>query len=243
MNRSLMKKYPPYEGDEPFVFLCFADADGAKLEPLMDRLWKRGCRVWYAGNSKSINDEKAAQSRMKEASLVVAYCSEVFLSSPAKSRMMFLQAKNIPVIVIDAKPVDNLSAGLREGTVHINAFSGIDESTETELITSEGFSQDLIGERKEEGVPRGVKAVFRILLALTAAALLIFALMLSGVISPVKNEEHAAEITELSLKVLPQDPNELEKYPNLEKIIIPQAEAENALPYLDKYTVVIRGES
>lgn len=241
MKSSILKKYPPYTGSEPYVFLCFAKEDAATVEPLLSRLYRRGCRVWYlTGESSSISEETKNQERMKNAGLVIAFCTKAFLKSSAKGQMMFLQSKNIPLIAIDRVETNNLSLGLREDTVHVKALDGITYETEADLISSEVFSQDFIGPAVAENsnLP---KIIFTVLAVLTAAALVIFALMYSGVIH--FGRQDSAPVTELFLDRLPDDLEELKQYPELKKIIIPQSEADRALPLLENYTVVIKGGS
>lgn len=242
MKSSILKKYPPYTGSEPYVFLCFAKEDAAAVEPLLSRLYRRGCRVWYpAEESSSIEQEKLNQKRMKNAGLVMAFCTGAFLKSSAKGRMMFLQAENIPVIAIDREETDVLSSGLHQDTPHINAVNGITYETEAELISADGFSQDFIGPRIEEKPPKLPKIIFSVLAALTAAALVFFALVYTGKVSLKKQEP--VQITELYFERLPDDFEELKQYPELKKIIIPQSEAERALALSDNYTIVIKGGS
>lgn len=242
MKSALLKKYPPYEGAEPYIFLCFASEDAKAAEPLLARLWRRGCRVWYTvGESLSVAQEKADQERMKNASLAVAFCSESFLRSSAKSRLMYLQSRNMPVISVDSAPVDNLSAGFREDTPHIAAYGGITDGTEAGLISTEGFSADFIGERPHRKISGAMKALLILLLGLIAAALIFLILTASGILRP-EPEIPPEEITVLRLDALPRDIGELESYPKLEKIILPQSEAEKAVELTDRYIIVLTGE-
>lgn len=39
--------FPPYLGQEPYLHLCFSDADAAMVQPLMLRLHDRSVRLWY----------------------------------------------------------------------------------------------------------------------------------------------------------------------------------------------------
>jgi len=239
MSHKLIRKYPPYEGNEPFLFLCFAEKDAEYIEPLLSRLWIRGCKVWYTlGKSEDLEQEKQIQERMKQASLVIAVCSEQFHRDLAKSRMMVLQSRNVPIISVDREPTDNLSAGFREGTPHIAAYRQITADTEAEVISTEGFSQDLIGTRR---VIRKdpMKTVFAFLLTLTIVAAIGLATLYF--FAPKTESQEPEQISALYLETLPDDPSELEQYPNLEKIIISADQAERAEAYLDRYTVVIKG--
>lgn len=244
MYSKIEKTYPPYTGSEPFVFLCFADEDAKEVEPLLERLYKRGCRVWYTtGGSDTVAQEKAAQSRMKEAGLVIAYCTKQFHDSNAKSRMMFLQSQQIPVITVDRISTDNLSLGLREGTPHISAYNGVNDEVEADIISTEGFSHIFLGDRPAYVKQRNssvLKIIGAVIAVLIVASALFLAFVQLGYISP--KQSNPDEIKSIVLDKLPSDITVLEdKYPQLEKIVISKSEAENSdiEQYLDKYTVVI----
>ena len=38
---------PPYEGDEPYVFVCYAHEDSAVVYPELNWLSTEGFRYWY----------------------------------------------------------------------------------------------------------------------------------------------------------------------------------------------------
>lgn len=51
---ALSRHYPPYEGEEPYLYFAFAEADSEKAGPLLAQLYVRGCRVWYGrGKNRS----------------------------------------------------------------------------------------------------------------------------------------------------------------------------------------------
>jgi len=51
MSVKLEKKYPPYVGDEAFIFLCFCREDESAAEAILERLYRRGCRYGDEGDS------------------------------------------------------------------------------------------------------------------------------------------------------------------------------------------------
>ena len=226
-------RYPPYVGDEPYIYLCFDAADANTAEPIIKRLWQRGCRLWYppAGSSETQN-----QSVMDRAGLVVVINTEKYASGKAKRNMMFLQSKGVPIIVVDCIRADVISTGEHAGTVHVSALDGDMDSVEAGIITSEVFSQDFIGQRPPVPAPAWVKGILALLAALVAAAVIFLALNLSGVIQPKQDPN---TVYTLALEHIPADISELEQYPNLETVIIPQSEAENADELLEHYTVVL----
>lgn len=238
MSSNLVKLYPPYVGNEPYIYYCFSPADSARAGELLKRLWLRGCRVWYCiGGTDDLKTEKHRHERMTGAGLVVLYVSENLQRDSVKRNAMFLQSNGTPIIAVDGEEVSNLSLGLREQTPHINAFEGISYDTEADLISNEVFSGSFIGPRPEAGLSTRRKVFLAAIISLAAAACIYFALSFTGVIN--------GPVTVLTLKTLPVELSELSEYPALEKLIIPQslitgADDDTVLRELaEKYTVVI----
>lgn len=228
--------YPPYVGKDPYIYLCFEAADAKTAEPILRRLWQRGCRIWYPlpGSSEAGN-----QGLMEHAGLVVVLNTSRFAASKAKRNMMFLQSKGVPIIVVDCIRGDVISTGEHAGTVHVSATDGVSDSVEIAIITSEGFSQDFIGQRPAMPLPGWVKGLLVAMAGLVLAAALFWGLIISGMIHPTQDP---SEVYTLTLDRIPDSIEELEKYPNLETVIIPQSEAGKAEHLLDHYTVVLRKE-
>lgn len=55
--KNWQKRYPPYEGSEPYLYFAFAEADSAKAWQIMRILLERGCRVWYGSGPSGNADE------------------------------------------------------------------------------------------------------------------------------------------------------------------------------------------
>ena len=71
------KFYPPYEGEEPYIHLCFSDRDERKVRPLLRRLLLRGCRVWYSmGEARDRSTLTGRNQRMLGAGITVLYLTE-----------------------------------------------------------------------------------------------------------------------------------------------------------------------
>lgn len=227
------KNYPPYSGDEPYIYLCFDAADANAAEAIIKRLWLRGCRVWYpAANSSETENQK----HIEKAELVIVVNTEKFSAGKAKRNMMFLQSKGVPVIIVDFIRADVISTGEHAGTVHVSALDGDMDNVEAGIITSEVFSQDFIGPRPQAPAPAWIKGILSLLAALVIAAALFLLLNIAGVIHPKQDPN---TVYTLELEHIPADISELEQYPNLETVIIPQSEAENAEKLLEHYTVVL----
>ena len=232
--KSFRNKYPPYVGKDPYIFLCYEAADIKIAELILKRLWQRGCRIWYPlpGSSEVEN-----QGMMEHAGLVLVMNTSQFAASKAKRNMMFLQSKGVPIIVVDCIQGDVISTGEHAGTIHVSAIDGVSDSVEAAIITADGFSQDFIGQRPDIPTPGWVKVLLTAMAGLVAVGALFLGLYVSGMIHPIQDP---SAVYALTLDHIPDNIEELEKYPNLETIIIPQSEADKAEPLLDHYTVVLR---
>jgi len=313
MSRSF-RGCPPYEGSDPYLYLCFAEQDREAVFPLLRHLYSRGCRIWYSlENTADLEKLDRQQERMNGASLVVLYLTDnVREAGNVKNSLLYYQQHGKPVISIDTDDGDNeLSVGLTAAAKHIDGRAGrTAEDLETELIRTEGFSQELIGDPpKKKGVLRKAAAVMLAVALLVAGAAYYGYTALGWFVSgpeqaaatetpeetpetkepeipvteepteiptesptpeptPAPTPEEAAfedqafaealraltpdgflteknleNFTELELARLPEDPAELEKLPNLEKLVLPQREAMKAESLLDTgITIVLRPE-
>ena len=76
------KPFPAYEGDEPFVFVCYSHEDAAAVYPDLAWLHEQGVNVWYdegipAGENWRANIGRA----LLDASHVLIYLSRSSLLS------------------------------------------------------------------------------------------------------------------------------------------------------------------
>lgn len=144
------KQYPPYTGNDPYLFLCFSAPAGKKTLGLLSRLCLRGVRVWYPLKSSAARAEReASDRRMLSASLTVILLDEAFRNDPAaKGRLLACQRAGHRIICLNTDGGDSgLSIGLLPGAEEIRFSRGARaEELEYELIRSEGFSRELIGE-------------------------------------------------------------------------------------------------
>ena len=169
--RTSFRRCPPYEGEEPYLYLCFAEQDREAVFPLLEHLYSRGCRIWYSlENTADMEELDHRQERMNGAALVVLYLTESIRRGSMKSSLLYYQQKNKPVISIDTDNGDNeLSVGLTEAAKHIDGRKGRSaEELEAELIRTEGFTQELIGDPPAQNNWKKRAAAW-----ITAAALLI----------------------------------------------------------------------
>lgn len=173
---SYEKQYPPYTGNDPYLFLCFSAPAGKKTLGLLNRLCLRGVRVWYPlKNTAARAEREASDRRMLSASLTVILLDEAFRNDPAaKGRLLACQRAGHRIVCLNTDGGDSgLSIGLLPGAEEIRFLRGARaEELEYELIRSEGFSRELIGDPGKQKIPFFKTAV---ILTLSLAALLLAA--------------------------------------------------------------------
>lgn len=264
---AIAQQCPPYMGEQPFLYLCFADADTDRLRPLFWRLYERGCRIWYPeGHGGSAAERERRDARMKKAQLVILYQTKHARADHAvKSAVLVCQEKNIPIISIDTDDAESaLSMGLNPRAIHIKA-RGVD-AQEAALLHADGFSQELIGPPKTVR-KRRLFAIAAVILAaallLAGAAVLYRYLRPPAAVQPEDTvffsdpamtaavrdallgepitEESVKTVTALRLSALPEHTEELAFLPNLSRIELNQANADGADALLDRYEIVLTG--
>ena len=259
--------FPPYAGEQPFLYLCFSDSDAKRVRPLLGRLFSRGCRIWYTvGQSGTVSDRKLRDARMQKARLVVLYqTARARADQVVKSAVLVCQSKGIPVVSIDTdKEESTLSMGLSPHTPHIRARG--EKAIEDALLHADGFTQELIGSPqkvRETRLVRIAAIVFLAALALIGAMLAYRRLKPPpvelpsdtvtfsdpGLTQAVRDaleggpitEESIGSVTALHLDAIPTDPEELLKLKNLAVIEIDQSLAPYAQDLSDRYRVVLTG--
>lgn len=167
--------FPPYDGNEPYLYLCFSDASGKKAKAFLRRLYRRGVRVWYGAEASADRAAREAMNaRMLGAALTVVYLDDAFRGDPAtKSRLLVCQRSGQRIVCLNTDGGDSgLSIGLHADAeeIRLGRNDGA-EDMEQALLHAKGFSQALIGE-PVHGKNSPVK---RIAILLIAAALLLAA--------------------------------------------------------------------
>jgi len=259
--------FPPYGGDQPYLYFCFSDADKSRLQSLFRRLYERGCRIWYpTGYGGTVAERERRDARMRKARLVVLYQTKRARTDQAvKSAVLVCQEKNIPIISLDADDAEStLSMGLDSRAVHLKARSA--DAAEAALLHANGFSQELIGPPQ----PVRKRSVLTIAAAIIAAAFLLLgaAVLVRRLRSPSVDkpgdtvffsdpvltaavrdalgggpitEESIETVTMLRFDALPKQAEELDRLPNLSRIELNQANASDAAPLLKQYEIVLTG--
>ena len=113
----LDKPFPAYQGDEPYVFVCYAHEDSDVVYPELSWLHEQGVNLWYdEGISAGRNWRAAIGDSLLGASHVVFYISEHSLASDHCDREINLaldEGKDIlPVYLQDVELTSDLKVGL-----------------------------------------------------------------------------------------------------------------------------------
>ena len=250
--KNWQKRYPPYEGSEPYLYFAFAEADSAKAWQIMRILLERGCRVWYgSGPSGNADELLRRQERAEGADLTLLYLTDAACADKdTKSNILVNQKNGKHILCLDPDGADRrLSMGLYETVPHLPLYRlKSRKEIENAVIRAEGFSQEILGEpvKVEGGGSLGkLTALFCVLAVLLALASFIGGRYLRWfqpevpdevpftdpvILSAVRNaarggaitEELVSEITVLRLSGMPESWEELEKLPALTTVTLPQ---------------------
>ncbi|MBQ3803264.1 MAG: hypothetical protein IJK03_06370 [Oscillospiraceae bacterium] len=250
--KNWQKRYPPYEGSEPYLYFAFAEADSAKAWQIMRILLERGCRVWYgSGPSGNADELLRRQKRAEDANLTLLYLTDAACADKdTKSNILVNQKNGKHILCLDPDGADRrLSMGLYETVPHLPLYRlKSRKEIENAVIRAEGFSQEILGEpvRVEGSGSLGkLTALFCVLAVLLALASFIGGRYLRWfqpevpdevpftdpvILSAVRNaarggaitEDLVSEITVLRLSGMPESWEELEKLPALTTVTLPQ---------------------
>ena len=250
--KNWQKRYPPYEGSEPYLYFAFAEADSAKAWQIMRILLERGCRVWYgSGPSGNADELLRRQERAEDANLTLLYLTDAACADKdTKSNILVNQKNGKHILCLDPDGADRrLSMGLYETVPHLPLYRlKSRKEIENAVIRAEGFSQEILGEpvRVEGSGSLGkLTALFCVLAVFLALASFIGVRYLRWfqpevpdevpftdpvILSAVRNaarggaitEDLVSEITVLRLSGMPESWEELEKLPALTTVTLPQ---------------------
>lgn len=140
--------YPPYEGSEPYIHLCFSHRDERKVRPLLRRLLLRGCRVWYSAEQTRDRSAQLSQNeRMLGAGLTVLYLTASAREDTyLKNRLLVCQKAKQPILVLNTDGGDSgLSLGLTGDASAIIPGSNPADAADA-VLHGRGFSQIFLGE-------------------------------------------------------------------------------------------------
>lgn len=254
--KGVFKDDPPYNGEEPYLYLAFSKNDRKQAKKILQLLRERGCRVWYfVGPAKGTEELKQRMERATGAELTLLYLSDAaVLDTETKGLILTNQSLNRRIVCLNPDGKDRrLSMGVKESAPEIRLSElGGRKQIEKAILHTEGFSQDLFGERvppAQKGWLKVIPAVAAVL-AIGLIGLLVFRYVTAKpeevpepqietiessfsdpiLLSAVQNalngeyltEETVKEITFLSLDGIPASWEDLKLLPALETIELPQ---------------------
>ena len=156
MSATVFRNYPPYQGAEPYLYLCFHHADAKMVKPVLEELTKHRCRVWYCFSGASSAKENRDNVRYeKNASLMVFWLSDsAARDENMKSAIGYFQTTGRPVICLDRRTNTERSGFslILDKNARI-LRSEPDTSVEvlvSTLMRTEGFTHLLIAENDSE---------------------------------------------------------------------------------------------
>ena len=201
--RDSFREFTPYEGDDPYLYFAFAEADSRKVREYLRLLYERGCRVWYScGIADGPEEVLRRQARYRGAALTLVYLSdEACRDQNTKSSVLVNQKFDGPIICLDPDGRDRvLAMGLRESVPHIPLYRiRSREELEDAIFHAEGFSQELLGEpvkiRRDSILPK-------LSLVLCALAVVLSVLFFTGVKESVTDVIQVTDEVELGDPVL-----------------------------------------
>jgi TolB-like protein len=110
----MKRPFAAYQGDEPYVFVCYAHEDAVHVYPEIQRLHEGGVRIWYdEGISPGTRWSEELARQLSQASLVLFFCTpQSVKSTHCQTEIDFAIDQRRPLLVIQEGHVD-LPLGLR----------------------------------------------------------------------------------------------------------------------------------
>lgn len=156
MPASVLRNFPPYRGNEPYLYLCFHPNDVQQVKPILEEMTNRRCRVWYRVGSTTNSKERKNQFELeKNAHLMVFWLSACAAADEdMKSALGYYQTFGRPVICIDTQSnatQNGFSLILDHKVQIINDTADLlPEALVSTLMRTTGFTQQLIAEDDRE---------------------------------------------------------------------------------------------
>ena len=126
MSGKMEKRFPPYQGREPYLYFCFSAADRKRVRPLLERMYARGTRVWYSiGKPRDLAERREREARMTGAALVVLYLTAAARGDvDFKNAALYCQDRGLRLLCIDADGGDSaLSFGFTAKARHLDGLA------------------------------------------------------------------------------------------------------------------------
>lgn len=103
-----------YEGSEPYIFISYAHKDTDRVLPILDKLSKKGFRIWYdAGIEAGTEWPDYIAEHLEKASCFLSFLSESALASKnCRQEINYAMDLDIPMMIVHLEPL-TLTGGLR----------------------------------------------------------------------------------------------------------------------------------
>jgi TolB-like protein len=156
----LEKPFPAYQGNDPYVFVCYAHEDCEVVYPEIAKLHELGINIWYdEGISPGKNWRAAIGDSLLSSERVLFYISERSVASEHCNREINLaldERKDIvPVYLEDAELTSDLKVGLSRVQALFHSFDANHLVRVAEALRSPAVSKKLspIGEHRSSVEP------------------------------------------------------------------------------------------
>lgn len=112
-GRPVRKPFAAYEGEEPYVFVCYAHADAGTVYPELSWLRAQGTNIWYdEGISPGSEFPEAVGQAILGASCLLFYASARSVASRhCRDEVYFALDRGVPVLTLRLEPGE-MPAGL-----------------------------------------------------------------------------------------------------------------------------------
>ena len=104
----MQSPFRPYQGDEPFVFICYAHDDDEVVYPELVRLREQGINVWYdEGISPGAEWTEVLADRIKNCSCFLYYISPGSIASEhCRQELLFAQGESCEILAVHLEQTD-----------------------------------------------------------------------------------------------------------------------------------------
>ena len=94
---SLQRPFPAYQGDQPYVFICYAHDDAELIYPELERLRDQGINIWYdEGVSPGAEWEEELAKRIERCAIFLYYVSQRSVESEhCRRELNFAQGRGL----------------------------------------------------------------------------------------------------------------------------------------------------
>lgn len=98
----MQRPFPAYQGDDPYVFICYARSDAAQVYPELVWLNEQGCNIWYdEGISPGSDWTEALASSIERANAFIFFGSPASaVSKHCVAEIAYAIDNDIPIIAI-----------------------------------------------------------------------------------------------------------------------------------------------